>query len=1600
MDAASHSSALNSNNNLSSSSSGHDAIIMDSSSSNVTTNNNTSMNSLSIVETTTPTSANLVVDQMRQGFESPTAPTNTANNENVGLDLNNLMEINSATSSHSSSSINNSSSLLGNVRETSNNMINNNTISIVIPKNTNKSAATKVTGNNSANKNLTNNNNNETEDQTHQYLCAITRLIMRDPVKNCVNNTYEREAIESWLKKQNRDPLWNVTLQNTELTPDYELKRKIDNYLKSDDYIRFISSTTEAYFSISDLREARNDIEKWNLNSLKLKVERTPTLFYIPLLFNNNVVNNNSSQIPPYQKKEQRFCVFDLIYRNLKQCWEENGKQMNEEIIYKNNLLSYLFTTYDKIKTMIEHYENLYSCDSKLNEVQHVKKQISSSLNYLFANSVKICPSTDFMKFLFKKGASMESTNQFGQNAFLLACEENQIPIITMLIENNVNVFNTYCDNVKLFWNGLHFAIWNEHKSTIDLIVDYATKLDYEPLKKLLFGKEESIALVKDKSSIFHPVDYLSLAFYKKNLPLAKFLIEELKFNFLTKILTEEQYLIIKKIKSEGYLSSTEKVKERLSEELHYMYWNCISNHLEGFIYLYSQLEKLDYENVLLYGNDMKDILLKKEMTKRHVAAFDRSLIHAIAMEGDSVFMQCFIEKCKKLNIWDIVKDMQDSFGNTALHYSCEKNKYDMLKLLLNEGVDIDILNRKGKRAKDLCKENAPKELIQKQEKINKTKLVMQLNGYTFEGNLKRKDMFSSSSSITTNGEVIREVCRMLFPDDMMDTSGISSSSRDTTGRLSPEKRTRKNNEDESSTSLQSSNNEPNDPTIDIQPFELSNFGIIYQDISTTIINNRMIRNDFTDILKLSSNKYFYFIAHPSPNQGSMSFDINHQALFLFNNQKQIKEISFQQSNNEEKIYIKENCGLLFQVEGTEDSLTNMDNEFTIYFAAKTNVNDKCMIYKVILNNKQQKRNLEENLIIISTNYELINYKKQSINSNYFINVLQNITIENNEFISKKGLLKINKEEKFYELNEDIYFPLNLIGGKDALNRNEKDLQNELFFITKTEENYLFFNLSENLNENLTFSSNVTLQFLDNNLNDQNNLLNNNLLFFIENNLIILDKNSNNATKLNIENLNSIDFHLLNKNLYFLSEYNNLLFMTNGKELKSVNEINKLTDLIQLDNNNLFYVIQDKSIIYSIEVLNNNDDNNNDNKEWIKVNEIYRKEGETFRFLNIYKNDQGNDELFIENCKQSNDCSITRLILNSSNNKIIETTILVKSGEIDKVPMRFYKSPLLISENLNNLFNVMSGGNQWTPNLLLFSKKEIRKCFGIFYNDTLNVCSGKGKCISENRCECFDNFDGDECEKCKKGFEGPNCTEVLPIMCFNIFANESIVCSGHGDCISENKCNCIEDEYTGIQCEIPYCFGLKSTDNNVCNKYGKCIDFNDCKCNEEHTGSNCEIYIQKPIGEKLYSLMIIYGGFNLLFVLILLVVIAIVIKRRGKYDGFNNISGYQEDNHHHQLNDEDDEDLFLTDDLFIKDEERENVVDTNNNSITTNTGSGSGGNESNINSNLIQEELKVGGGEDNNEKKEEDVKNNATTTTTGTNKTFAIDDEEDLLHFD
>lgn len=517
-------------------------------------------------------------------------------------------------------------------------------------------------------------------DIPNHFLCPITKLIMHQPVKNMYGKTYERESIEQWWKTLHSnqqpltDPLTNQKITDRTLTEDTELKTQIQEFLHANPHFRF--SINDAYFPKQVIREMKVAIDNENLEGVRNLLAQFPCNFYAQTKFPLTQTQSRSSRI----EKETSVSIFDCLYRRFKTVFDTKSDKeavFMEEDFTQDSIIAFIVKQFKIVRDYcISRQKELSKAEGL--EFHLMESNIKDGLKNIFVNSIRLFPSTSILDWFISLGASLSSSNQFKQNAFHMACMTDQLEIAQHLYHLNTEALKEnppthniieekLSDEVKKKWNAFYLAIWHNSQKIIDWIIEHPD------LSSKLFSKSHR-CMVKDKSSIYHPMNALSLAAYKKNIPLMEILIT--KFDF-----------------------------ELDDHKCHPIYWSCIANDLNGFKWI------CDYMEANLTNGTQ---ILKQKLNAVNDRAFKRTLIHAIAMEASDDMMEYFLKKCKELNILTDVVNMRDNFGNTALHYACEKSKTKTILNLIHEGIDYDYINKQGKTATQCCKTTEDRDVIQK----------------------------------------------------------------------------------------------------------------------------------------------------------------------------------------------------------------------------------------------------------------------------------------------------------------------------------------------------------------------------------------------------------------------------------------------------------------------------------------------------------------------------------------------------------------------------------------------------------------------------------------------------------------------------------------------------------------------------------------------------------------------------------------------------------------------------------------------------------------------------------------------------------------------
>jgi len=68
------------------------------------------------------------------------------------------------------------------------------------------------------------------DDIPNELICPITEEIFFDPVMTSDGQTYERKAIEIWLRDHDTSPISNSKLPNKNLIPNFVIKKLVNDF--------------------------------------------------------------------------------------------------------------------------------------------------------------------------------------------------------------------------------------------------------------------------------------------------------------------------------------------------------------------------------------------------------------------------------------------------------------------------------------------------------------------------------------------------------------------------------------------------------------------------------------------------------------------------------------------------------------------------------------------------------------------------------------------------------------------------------------------------------------------------------------------------------------------------------------------------------------------------------------------------------------------------------------------------------------------------------------------------------------------------------------------------------------------------------------------------------------------------------------------------------------------------------------------------------------------------------------------------------------------------------------------------------------------------
>jgi ankyrin repeat protein len=365
-----------------------------------------------------------------------------------------------------------------------------------------------------------------------------------------------------------------------------------------------------------------------------------------------------------------------------------NTKNVIDNIIQQNNenIQLYILKHYNKMKSLFEYRLKKLTEQNDTNkweirETKQILNNLKLSFSNLLPNSVHLFPNKTFIKFLINEmQVPINVKNQYNQNIFQIACISDQLEILKFLyyeeqrrksIKENSQTETIYEElhhsKTKENWRPIHFAIWCKSYR----VLEWMTK----EMKKTFFNYKDE-CLLRFEFGVPRKMNSLSLCVYKKNHNLAE--------------------KILRKLHSETDITP-------YIVDYNLLHWSCCANDKEGFLKL-CKLYK-EFKGVDFLIERLKDV---------NVRFFSKRIIHTIAKDGDIDLMNTYLYYCKKYKIENEMIQLSDCNGNNAMHYACLFSRYEMVKLLNENNIDLYKKNNKYQTCLNLVRDKKIKEFIHK----------------------------------------------------------------------------------------------------------------------------------------------------------------------------------------------------------------------------------------------------------------------------------------------------------------------------------------------------------------------------------------------------------------------------------------------------------------------------------------------------------------------------------------------------------------------------------------------------------------------------------------------------------------------------------------------------------------------------------------------------------------------------------------------------------------------------------------------------------------------------------------------------------------------
>ncbi len=500
-----------------------------------------------------------------------------------------------------------------------------------------------------------------------EFVCSITKEIMRDPVFTLDGITYEKSAITDWLKTNDTSPHTGKKLENKQLIPNVNLKNQIQ---------QFVQNNQEAF-----KKEFVNMIKGNNLKKLdiflglglqaNMEINGYSPVCYAILYERNDITQlflakGVSTNLPALDYSKEPELNRVVNFRNQKLRATEPFK------LFKKKIRSDMIALYEKLKTISE-ITNLYNKLDNFISAFQIKGPYEFNREH-FDKCFRFNRYDDYA----------DLTTQFSQwtelSRLLGFKDEDVVPNsegkseLTNLKERKIQL------ELKLPTVRKEFDLLMIAYGTTELLLEKKYKfpgIDFSSLESLSNSKDKTTLTLESGSnksresrSYQRSWEYEFLDEYKYRdvcYPKLNKIIEEI--NSLT-----YQIEVLKKSSPTESCLKLNVSNARLGKSDCQSCLYALKNKLEKIAFPACKEKIAEYSGIC---HELNELHKQRNLFKFNVKESQVKLIHLAAFFGQQTILNGLIRKNIDVNV-------VDEFGFTALHWAAINNQGRCIEILLN----------------------------------------------------------------------------------------------------------------------------------------------------------------------------------------------------------------------------------------------------------------------------------------------------------------------------------------------------------------------------------------------------------------------------------------------------------------------------------------------------------------------------------------------------------------------------------------------------------------------------------------------------------------------------------------------------------------------------------------------------------------------------------------------------------------------------------------------------------------------------------------------------------------------------------------------------